>query len=286
MSTLRDCKMEFEKRFHRKWTFFSVEYHFKAIMSFLLNLRFEEINLHLDSIFPEEKNKVYEGMLLRLDNDEPLQYVLGETEFRNCKILCSKAALIPRPETEELVELIVNMLADLPAPRILDLCTGTGCIAIALNVEFKTAELHGIDKFEEVIQLAQKNNQLNATRVQFTKNDVLNTNDMRVFLDGGFDAWVANPPYIPNLERAGMGKNVIDFEPSAALFVDDDDPLLFYRVIGQFAMNGLKKNGFLFYEIHEDFAQETIDLLEDLGYSSITTHTDLQGKKRMISAQK
>lgn len=255
-------------------------------MAHLLPIDFTKVNLHLADTFPEELIETYQKFLLRLEKDEPLQYVLGETEFRNCKILCSPAALIPRPETEELVDLILLELSSVEYPKILDLCTGTGCIALALDDEINKAKIVGIDVFAEVVALAQKNNLLNKKQVEFLLIDVLNRDQMNRFETGDFDVWVSNPPYIPFVEKSKMEKNVLDFEPETALFVPDEDPLLFYREIAVSARKGLKSNGFLFYEIHEDFGQETIDLLKELDFKNIVLHADLQGKNRMISAQK
>jgi release factor glutamine methyltransferase len=255
-------------------------------MSDLLSIPFSEVNLHLSDTFPNQQKAKYANFLNRLDQDEPLQYVLGETEFRDCRILCTPSALIPRPETEELIDVILAKIKTVNQPKVLDLCTGTGCIAIALFKELSIAKIDGIDAFEEVIDLARKNNTLNDTQVEFHQIDVLNPLQMDSFYTEDFDVWVSNPPYIPEIEKNKMEKNVLAFEPGAALFVPNDDPLLFYREIAISAQKGLKNKGFLFYEIHEDFGQETIDLLKELSYINIVLHADLQGKNRMISAQK
>lgn len=284
--TIRDFKIEFEERFHQKWTSLSIQFHFKSVISHVLKIKFSEVNLRLSEFFPQEKVDEYVAIVDRLEKDEPLQYILGETEFWNCRILCSPVALIPRPKTEELVELAIKSLRNVPSPRILDLCTGTGCIAIALASVFPQAYVFGIDHFEEVIDLAIANQKRNHVQVNFSQIDVLSESQMKDFESESYDLWISNPPYIPRREKERMEKNVLEYEPEAALFVPDNDPLLFYREIAKSAQKGLKSNGHIFYEIHEDFGLETIALLEELDFKNITLHTDLQGKNRMISAQK
>ena len=286
MTKLRNIKQKFEERFHDKWTSLSVQYHFKAIASHLLDFSFSETNLHLDESIPEEIEYEFDEITEELATDKPLQYVLGETIFRDVRILCEPAALIPRPETEELVDLVLQTVDKFNTPKILDVCTGTGCIAISIQQERPNSIVLGVDKFEEVISLAKRNNVLNETAADFSIVDVLNETEMQKCEDGSFDVWVSNPPYIPMRDKEMMEANVLKFEPEAALFVSNEDPLLFYRVIAQSAQKGLKSGGFLFYEIHEDFGQETIDLLTQEKFENIQLHADLQGKNRMISAMK
>lgn len=285
MPTLRDYKIKFEERFHQKWTSLSVQYHFKAIASQLLQIPFPEVNLQLHQSLTELQIAQLEKWEDELALDKPLQYVLGETEFRNVRILCSPAALIPRPETEELVDLILDKIKNQEQPKIGDMCTGTACIAIALQQEIKECEVIAIDNFEDVLDLAQKNIEINDSSIHLMKLDVLNPQQMQQLETGDFDVWVSNPPYIPEREKVEMHPNVLSYEPPAALFVADENPLLFYQCIASSALKGLKKGGFLFFEIHENFGQETIALLEEIGFSNVLLHQDLQGKNRMISAQ-
>lgn len=240
----------------------------------------------LSKQLPVNLKEEYLEILDRLEKDEPLQYVVGETEFRNCRIICKPGVLIPRPETEELVDLVLQEANNILNPKILDLCTGTGCIAISVAQELQDSQIFGLDVFKEVIDLASENNSINKTDVKFSRVDVLSSIEMIEVETEDFDIWVSNPPYIPTKEKERMEDNVLDFEPGEALFVPDEDPLLFYRQIAISAQKGLKKNGFLFYEVHEDFAQETINLLSDLKFENLAIHKDLQGKNRMISAQK
>ena len=286
MTKLRNIKQKFEERFHEKWTSLSVQYHFKAVASHLLHFSFSATNLHLDEAISEENEILFNQIIEELDTNKPLQYVLGETVFRDCRILCEPDALIPRPETEELVDLVLQTADSFNTPKILDVCTGTGCIAIAIQQERPTSIVLGIDKFEEVIALAKRNNVLNYTSVDFSTADVLMAMEMKKYEDASFDVWISNPPYIPMRDKELMEANVLMYEPEAALFVTNGDPLLFYREIAKSAQKGLKSGGFLFYEIHEDFGQETIDLLTQEKFENIQLHADLQCKNRMISAMK
>jgi release factor glutamine methyltransferase len=286
LTKLRNIKEKMEERFHQKWTSLSVQYHFKAVASHLLDFPFSATNLHLDEEVSEEIENQFNQIIEELDTNRPLQYILGETVFRDCRILCEPAALIPRPETEELVELVLQTTDKFNSPKILDVCTGTGCIAIAIQQERPASIVLGLDKFDEVITLAKRNNVLNNMSVNFSTANVLKTEEIQKYEDGSYDVWISNPPYIPMRDKELMETNVLMFEPEAALFVSNEDPLLFYRVIAQSAQKGLKSGGFLFYEIHEDFGQETIDLLTQEKFENIQLHADLQGKNRMISAMK
>ncbi len=286
MSTLRDLKITIEERFHDKWTSLSVQYHFKLMASHLLKVDFSEVNFHLNHAVSTEQKMTFENWLDQLWTEKPIQYILGETEFRGLRFFCSPSALIPRPETEELVELIVTEFNTSAELKILDLCTGTGCIAICLQKELKKSKVIALDYFEDVIALAQLNNAENSTSVNFEIVNVLSESEMRKYGTEDYDIWVSNPPYIPEKEKIEMSANVLDYEPPAALFVEDLDPLIFYRQIAANAQKGLKSGGQLFFEIHENFGQETIALLQSLDFVNVDLHKDLQGKERMISAQK
>jgi len=283
---LRDIKIQFEERFQHNWTSLSIQYHFKSIVNHLLAIPFNEVNLNLNKTIEVEFAEEFERISDELLTDKPLQYVLGETIFRDCRLFCGPEALIPRPETEELVDLILEEVKKIKQPKILDIGTGTGCIAISIQQERPDSKVFAMDKFKGALDLAIKNNIENDTNVSFHQVDALVTKEMTLFETNDFDVWVSNPPYIPTKDKVLMDKNVLDFEPDAALFVSDEDPLLFYREIAISAHRGLKKGGLLFYEIHEDFGQETIDLLMSLGFKDIRLISDLQGKNRMVSAMK
>ena len=226
-------------------------------------------------------------VIQRLQNEEPIQYIFGFTEFYGLKFNVSEDTLIPRPETEELVEWIIETvksdeyLSSLPELRILDIGTGTGCIAITLTKLVQSANTTAIDISEKALSVAESNSTLNEVNIDFVPTDVLELSS----LDNQYDIIVSNPPYVRNLEKVEIKKNVLQFEPKTALFVEDDDPLLFYRKIGKLAFDSLTTNGYLFFEINKYLGKETVDLLSDLGYQQIELRKDLFGNDRMIKCQ-
>lgn len=287
LTTLYTLKTEFEERFHQKWTSLSVQYHFKALASKLLSIPFNEVVFNLSETVDESQKKIFLSYLDRLEENEPLQHVIEETEFMGFPIICSPDALIPRPETEELVELVVNTAKVINRElKILDLCTGTACIAIALQKFLPNSTVEALDNFENTIQLAKLNCDHNDVSIRLKKVDVLSKDEMSQFGENLYDIWVSNPPYIPNSDKLQMADNVLNFEPHEALFVSDQDPLIFYEAIAKSAQQSLKKDGWLFFEIHEDFGEEMIALLKENKFRNVSVITDLQGKNRMTSCQK
>ncbi len=287
LTTLKNLKEQFEERFHHKWTSLSVQYHFKAIASKIFSIPFNEVTFHLSHEVRKEQEITFHSYLERLEKEEPLQHVVGETEFMGWPMLCSSAALIPRPETEELVELIVSVVGKKKQNlEILDLCTGTGCIAIAIQKLIPHSKVSALDNFDETIDLAKENCRLNEVEIEIQKIDVLSQSEMLALDSKKYDVWVSNPPYIPNVDKLKMEKNVLDFEPEVALFVPDNVPLLFYTAIAKKASVQLHDNGWLFFEIHENFGKEMIALLEENNFENICLVDDMQGKNRMIYGQK
>lgn len=243
--------------------------------------------LHIDRMKLSLNTEIaFDESLLRHDlrqlvNGTPYQHVVGFTIFYGRKFLTNKHALIPRPETEELVDWIVKD-NKVSAPSILDIGTGTGCIPISLKGEITNASCTGVDVSEEALKVAKNNAAKNEMDIEFLKVDILKEN----LIENAFDIIVSNPPYIPNADRALMHKNVIDYEPDIALFVDDDSPLVFYHAIAEKAVSSLKTGGNLYFEIHENFGAEVCQLLSSLGYSDIELRKDLQGKDRMVRGMK
>lgn len=219
------------------------------------------------------------SIVKRLKNKEPIQYILGSTYFYNAKILVNQHTLIPRPETEELVDLILKENG--PKITLLDIGTGSGCIPIALKKERSDWEITGLDISHEAILLACETAELNSVNVNFINKNILIDN-----LDvlKNFDVIVSNPPYVLESDKKNMSDNVLNYEPHLALFVDDNSPLLFYERIADIGQIKLNKDGKLYFEIHENFGRETKLMLESKGYSNVNIHKDLQGKDRMISA--
>ena len=217
-----------------------------------------------------------------LKTGKPIQYILGETIFYDCTIKVTEATLIPRPETEELVDLIIKENKDYSG-SIIDIGTGSGCIAIALSSKLPQAMVTGVDISDEALSIAMENAMLNKTTVNFIKKDILNTDNELINKLGII---VSNPPYVRNSEKKYMSKNVLDFEPHIALFVEDSDPLLFYRAILKFAGKVLLPGGKVYFEINEAMGKSMIKLFEQTGYSGIQIVSDINGKDRIIKGKK
>ena len=212
----------------------------------------------------------------------PVQYIIGVASFDDMELEVSEGVLIPRPETEELVEWVA---AEAPCgANIVDVCTGSGCIAIALSRRVTKSRVWGIDISNDALNIARRNAEKYAPSVELIKGDALA--DFTQLIEGEVDVVVSNPPYIPLSDRSLMRRNVTEYEPSIALFVEDDDPLLFYRSIACTARKMLKVGGKLYFEIYENFATEMVDMLTTEGYSNIVVREDFRAKPRMICAEK
>ena len=233
--------------------------------------------IHLDLTTKESLDHA----LRRLLNQESLQYILGSVEFYGFTLKTDSRALIPRPETEELVDWVVQDNRTGASLKVLDIGTGTGCIAIALAKFLPKARVAALDLSEAALELAGENAELNQVRVDFHQSNVLNE-----ALPGQYDLIVSNPPYIPMADVAKMATNVLDFEPGLALFVDDEQPLVFYERITKLARHHLKPQGKLYFEIHEDFGPQVIEVLTKSGFREVELKQDLQGKDRMIKSEK
>lgn len=219
--------------------------------------------------------------LKRLRSGEPLQYVLGSVHFHGLELLCDRRALIPRPETEELVDSIINTQDTQPL-RIIDIGTGSGCIALALKKGFGGAEVLGVDASADALELASENGSRTRLDVQWLHMDVLDNASWSEL--GSCDLLVSNPPYVPPPDAAHMTDTVLQYEPHAALFVPADDPLLFYRTIGVFGLQALPPAGQLWFEVHHRWGTEVPALLLSLGYCSAKAMTDLGGNTRFVHA--
>ncbi len=219
----------------------------------------------------------------RLKNKEPYQYITGKTEFYDLNFFVDKNVLIPRPETEELVDLIIRENKTKTNLNILDIGTGSGCIIISLASNLNCNICQAIDVSEQALKIAQKNAILNNVNINFINTDILKIND-KIF-DLKFDIIVSNPPYVTDSQKIEMQKNVLDFEPHTALFVDDNNPLVFYEKIAQIARKTLKSGGKLYFEINENFASETKKLLIKNKATGVTTIKDLNKKDRIVTAE-
>lgn len=236
-----------------------------------------------DGTLSESDLLFYHFALKKLKSGVPFQYILGIVEFHGVELKIDERALIPRPETEELVDWVLQESSVGQSCRILDLCSGSGCIAIALKHDRPQFEVEAVEFSEEACSLIRENIDKTGTEIQLHIFDVLSADDY--VLDDKFDVWVSNPPYIPEKDKVMMGKNVLEYEPAMALFVDDLDPLIFYRKISQNALRFLKDGGWVYFEIHEELGEEVKGFLEKIGFVNIELRKDLQGRDRMVRGQ-
>lgn len=239
-----------------------------------------DLALEPDLVFTDDEIVIWNVFLEQLKLEIPVQYLLGTTSFYGLDFEVNENVLIPRSETEELVEWIIetqNSKLKTPKVRILDIGTGSGCIAISLAKNIPNAEVFAIDVSEEALATAKKNAKANQVDVTFINQNILETED----LGRQFDIIVSNPPYVRNLEKAEIKKNVLDNEPHLALFVEDDDALLFYKKIAQIALHNLSAVGLLYFEINQYLGKEMVDLLKELTFKKIELRQDMYGNDRM-----
>ncbi len=223
---------------------------------------------------------LWQIVLIDLKKNKPIQYILGQTEFYGLPFIVNENVLIPRPETEELVELIISRNRHAKSLKILDIGTGSGCIPISLKKNMLSSEIEAIDISEMALATAKLNAELNNVEVAFFLKNIIETDDLGV----QYDIIVSNPPYVRIMEKCEINANVLEYEPHLALFVEDDDALLFYRKIAQIALKNLKSGGKLYFEINQYLSKETVDLLESLKFKNIELRKDIYGNDRMIEA--
>lgn len=262
-----------------------IESFFFILTDFLHNLKRIDVSLHPDFEITESYVKKWQTIISELKTEKPIQYITGEAWFYGLRFEVNENTLIPRPETEELVEWIVKGLKEKgKEQRVLDIGTGSGCIPIALKKEIPNAAVFAIDISEKALEMARKNAFDNQVEVNFIQQDILQSSNLQLSKSSNllFDVIVSNPPYVRNLEKHEIKKNVLDYEPHLALFVDDLDALLFYRKIAQLAWKSLAPNGKLFFEINQYLGKETVELLEQLGFKNIELRKDFMDNDRMI----
>ncbi len=241
-----------------------------------------QVHLNQQEIISSANLAQIKEIVNRLIQFEPIQYILGETEFYGLPMKVNPGVLIPRPETEELVDWIIHDCH--PAnPTILDIGTGSGCIPIALSKNLTRAVAEGWDISPDALMVARENAEINQVKIDFVCADILNIG--YPVQKQKYDIIVSNPPYVRVSEKSAMLRNVIDFEPHIALFVPDKDPLVFYSTIADIATDQLKPGGKLYFEINEQFGNETADLLSLKGFKNIILRKDINGKERMLKAE-
>lgn len=266
-----------------------VESFFNLLVEHFHQMKRIDISLNPDFIISENELESWKLAIDELKNEKPIQYIIGSTWFYGLKFEVNEHTLIPRPETEELVSWLLESVENKQSEiNIIDIGTGTGCIPISVKTELKEAKVFAIDISEKALKVANKNAENNNTKVNFILQNILELNDLNSLSDftKQFDIIVSNPPYVRHLEKQEIKKNVLDYEPHLALFVEDDDALLFYRKIAQLALINLKPNGYLFFEINQYLGKETVELLQQLGFINIILKKDIYGNDRMIRCSK
>lgn len=276
-----------------------IESFFLRLLEFRLHLKRIDLALNANRNILDKEVAFFKEALLRLKNQEPLQYIIGSTEFFGLPFKVDKSVLIPRPETEELVSWILDAIknnvllsevegeteASLKNPKlkplkILDIGTGSGCIAIALAKHLPQAEVWALDVSKKALKIAQQNADLNQVTIHFIEADILNSTTLTT----KFDCIVSNPPYVKQNEISLMKPNVLNHEPHLALFVSDHNPLLFYDKIADFSKTNLNTNGTLFFEINQYLGMELNALLKRKGFANIELRQDLFKVDRMVKA--
>lgn len=280
---LKNYKTTFHQELSSLYDEHEIDSFFYIIVDKLYDLKRIDLALNPEKVLDGIHLKKWKSIVLELKAQKPIQYILGETEFYGLPFLVNESTLIPRPETEELVKLIISntmIIKSIKPLKILDIGTGSGCIAISLAKNLLNTEVFAMDISDKALVTAQKNAEINEIKVDFFLKNILETDD----LEQQFDIIVSNPPYVRYSEKSEIKPNVLEYEPHLALFVEDRDALLFYRKIGQLAKKNLNINGKLYFEVNQYLGQETVKLLIDLGFKNIELKKDIYGNDRMISA--
>ncbi|MES2411262.1 MAG: peptide chain release factor N(5)-glutamine methyltransferase [Bacteroidota bacterium] len=288
---LKDYRETFKKELLPIYDEQEIESFFYIILEKLHRLKRIDLALNPERIMDGSHLKHWKSIVSDLKIQKPIQYILGETEFYGLHFFVNESTLIPRQETEELVEWIIKEQARAKKQetrvRILDIGTGSGCIAVSLAKNISDSEVTAIDVSGKALAAAKKNALLNEVEINFIQADILKVENLTFdFRLSTFDLIVSNPPYVRNLEKSEIKPNVLEYEPHLALFVEDTDALLFYRKIAQLAKKNLNPNGKLYFEINQYLGKETVQLLEDLGFRNAELKKDIYGNDRMISCEK
>ncbi|HTD98098.1 MAG TPA: peptide chain release factor N(5)-glutamine methyltransferase [Mucilaginibacter sp.] len=284
MKTVKDVSTEFRRELSALYDVKEVDSLCMLVLAEIADFSSARIKAFPELELTAEQSEKIEQLLARLKTGEPLQYILGHTEFYGLPFKVNPSVLIPRPETEELVEWIISSVgsSQLTAGNILDIGTGSGCIAVSLKKNIKDANVSALDISAKALQTAKENAELNNVDIDFILMDILNFNSEIEIQK--FEIIVSNPPYVTLEDKKQMHSNVTDFEPHTALFVPENDPLIFYKAIADFAITNLEKGGLLFFEINENYGEQIVDLLTYKSFKNIELRKDMSGKGRMIKA--
>jgi len=291
---LKDIKRILHKELDAIYGKDEVDSFFFLCIEHYLNLPRFQLALQPGLTLKKQESDAFFNVLEDLKQQKPIQYIIGETEFYGLPFKVNENVLIPRPETEELVDLIIRYHTERSLStnenntlKILDIGTGSGCIAVSLAKNLPNAEVFALDVSKEALKVAKQNAKLNSVEITFIEADILNASTWNFELkDLEFDIIVSNPPYVRQLEKAEILPNVLDNEPHIALFVEDNTPLEFYKAITDFAVDSLKQNGDLFYEINQYLGEETKVLLVDANFENVELLKDLNKNDRMLKGTK
>lgn len=259
-----------------------IQSFFTILIEFKLHLSRIQLALEHNFELDNDDFEFLQNALLKLKNQIPIQYIVGETAFYGLLFKVDKNVLIPRPETEELVEWILQNHKKSESLKILDIGTGSGCIAISLAKNLPNSQVSALDISAEALNVAKNNAEFNQVTIDFLLADVLAIEK----LPDTFDVIVSNPPYVRELEKSLMQQNVLSNEPHIALFVENENPLLFYDKIAELAKNHLTENGVLYFEINQYLGSETVDLLKLKGFKNIELKKDIYGVDRMVKCER
>tara|TARA_B110000881_G_C18605445_1_gene539386 strand:- start:1447 stop:2295 length:849 start_codon:yes stop_codon:yes gene_type:complete len=276
---LKDLKIDFITKLSVTYQKEEVLSFFKILCEEYLNITPTKLLLVGEELINKEQFDMFSNVMIRLLNEEPIQYILNTTSFYGLDFICTPSALIPRPETEELVDWILK--SEKNKISILDIGTGTGCIPISLAKNNTDYTVSALDISDVALELAKDNAQKNEVDISFISADIFS-----YISEKKYDLIVSNPPYVRNLEKIKIQNNVLNFEPPLALFVDDDDPLVFYRAILEFAKSNLSEKGSVYFEINENLFNEMESLLASYRFSEIELKKDVFGKYRFIRGLK
>jgi len=294
MKTIKDVFAVFKQRLGGVYDVNETESLTLIVINEITNLSKAQIKAFPEKDITIKQAETLNAILTRLQTGEPIQYILGHTEFYGLPFKVNPSVLIPRPETEELVEWALTSVntRQLVVSNILDIGTGSGCIAISLKKNLPNTSVSAIDISTGALETARQNADLNEVKINFIQNDILNSKfkiqNSKMSSEGNekFEVIISNPPYVTLYDKTQMHTNVTDFEPHSALFVPEDDPLIFYKAIANFALNNLTQNGLLFLEINESLGDETVDLLQTKGFRNIELRKDMSGRDRMVKANR
>lgn len=278
---LKDIKSIFRKDLKALYPETEIDGFFYMLMEQYLGLERFTLALEPELTLSKTEEQPFFEALSQLRSGKPIQYILGKVHFMDSDFLVNEDVLIPRPETEELVAWILSDCSHEETPKILDVGTGSGCIAISLAKALPNAKVTALDISAEALGVAKENARINGAHLKLVQLDILKD----VPLEGTFDIIVSNPPYVRELEKSGMHKNVRDFEPDLALFVSDERPLMFYERIIDMAKTKLKPGGALYFEINQYLSAETQGLLQEQNFLEIELRKDFSGKDRMLKGK-